>query len=329
MRSKPRAIAGRFSEMGRRWARRRQGLDPPLLTLASERIYILPTPAGLVYAVMLMTMLAGAMNYNNNLGFALTFLLAGVAIVAIYHTHRNLCGLRLHYLGAEPVFAGEPLEVRLSLVNDSREPRDEIFLDWDGRADVPAGVPALDSRAVRMPVATSHRGPMALPALRLATRAPLGLMRAWAWIHLDARPIVYPRPAVQSPPAQTRAARNSAAASGQPGDDDFAGLRDYHRGDSPGRIAWRSYARSGQLLVRDYRGGGDEPVWLDWDALPASDTETRVACLARLVIDAFEAGRTWGLILPGRRIAPATGNEQLHRCLHALAIVGLRHEARA
>ena len=89
-----------IGERTRRWARRRHGQDPPQLILASQRIYILPTPSGLVYAVLLATMLAGSMNYNNNLAFALTFLLAGIGIVAIYHTHRTLSGLRVQYLGA-------------------------------------------------------------------------------------------------------------------------------------------------------------------------------------------------------------------------------------
>ena len=150
---------------------------------------------------MVATMLAGSMNYNNNLAFALTFLLAGIGIVAIYHTHRTLSGLRLQYLGAEPVFAGDPLQVRFSLVNESSQPRDEILLDWDGCGGVPGGVRAMDTQdraTCRWPPA--HAGPMALPGLRLSSRAPLGLMRAWAWVHMEPRPLVYPRPAPEPVP---------------------------------------------------------------------------------------------------------------------------------
>ncbi len=317
-------IRNRLIERSRRWARRRQGPDAPRLTLASERIYILPTASGLVYGAMLATMLAGSMNYNNNLGFALTFLLAGVGIVAIYHTHRTLAGLRLNYLGAEPVFAGDPLDVRFTLANDAAQAREEIFLDWPGSGEVAGGMGPLDSRTVALPLATARRGPLALPPLRLGTRAPLGLTRAWTWVHLEERPIVYPRPVARAVTnRQPEAVRPAAGTSGR-GDDDFAGLRAYQSGDSPRRIAWKSYARSGELLVREYRGGSDdEPLWIDWDALPASDTETRVARLARLVIDAFEAGRTWGLRVPGMQVEPDSGREQMHRCLRCLATVAL------
>lgn len=317
-------IRNRFAERSRRWARRRQGSDPPRLRLASERIYILPTASGLVYAIMLATMLAGSMNYNNNLAFALTFLLASTGIVAIYHTHRVLSGLRLDYLGAEPVFAGDCLQVRFAIVNESTQSREEIFLDWPGADAVAAGVGEAGRRIVEMPLATAKRGPQALPALRLSTRAPLGLTHAWAWVHMDEYPIAYPQPSARASAALSQAAALPATGRPDRGDDDFAGLRKFQSGDSPRRIAWKSYARTGVMLAREFRGGTcEEPLWIDWDAVAAVDTETRIAHLARLVIEAFEAGRSWGLRGPEMHVDPAGGHEQLHRCLRALATVAL------
>jgi uncharacterized protein (DUF58 family) len=317
-------IRKRLAERARRWAHRRQGSDAPRLRLAGERIYILPTAAGLLYGVMLLTMLAGAMNYNNNLAFAMTFLLAAVGMVAIYHTHRRLAGLRLDYLGAEPVFAGDALPVRFALTNDAAVARDEIFLGWAGDNPVAAGVDAAAARVVTVPLPTSRRGPIPLPALRVDTAAPLGLTHAWAWIHLEERPLVYPRPAARAQALVQAVAEAAAAGDRHLGDDDFAGLRAYQPGDSPRRIAWRSYARSGELLAREFRGGAHEnPLWIEWDAVRAADTEARIAALARLVIEAFEAGRSWGLRGPGICIGPAGGREHLHHCLQALATADL------
>lgn len=322
MRAAWRRTRERFARRARDWALRRQGSDPPRLTLASRRIYVLPTQAGLVYGAMLATMLAGAMNYNNNLGFALTFLLAGVGVVTIYHTHRTLAGLHVHYLGAEPVFAGDALDARVTLVNDTTEPREEVFLDWAGGDATPGGTGALDSRTVHLPLPTRRRGLLALPPLRISTRAPLGLARAWAWIHLDGRELVYPRPAAGSPPAPA-AGNASAPGAGERGDEDFAGLRGWQAGDSPRRIAWRATARAGEPVVRDLRRDtAPDLLWIDWDALPPSDVETRVARLARLVVDASAAGRSFGLRLPGAVVEPGRGADQLHRCLRLLATAG-------
>lgn len=294
------------------------------MTLTSRRIYILPTPAGLVYAAMLGVTLIGSMNYNNNLGFFLTFLLASAGIVCIYHAHRTLVGLQLRYVGSEPVFAGDDLQVRFVLANRSGEDRQEITLEWPEGAHDTVTIPAHDSQPVSLSLPTIRRGPVPLPALRLSTRTPLGLTQAWTWIHLDAQPLAYPRPAPRAAAATSREQGRGSTAAKEVGDDDFAGLRPYRQGDPARRLAWKSYARREELLVRDFRSAHDQqPIWIDWAALPRADAETQVARLARLVITAFESDAIWGLKVPGRRIEPGSGRQQLHACLGCLATLAL------
>jgi uncharacterized protein (DUF58 family) len=101
-------------------------------------------------------------------------------------------------------------------------------------------------------------------------------------------------------------------------------LRGYLPGDSPRRIAWKAFARTSELLVRDFRGGADDDVvWIDWDSVSMVDVEARVAHLTRMVLDAFEQGRHWGLRVPGSRVGPEQGIEHLHDCLRCLATAGL------
>ena len=111
------AWIGALGARAERWARKRQGPDPASTHLHAPRIYILPTRAGFIFAFIVFTMLLGAMNYNNNMGFALTFLLAGIGVVSIHHCHRNLADLYLHFLGGHPVFAGEPMVLRFVVEN--------------------------------------------------------------------------------------------------------------------------------------------------------------------------------------------------------------------
>jgi uncharacterized protein (DUF58 family) len=303
-------------------------MDPPEVMLRSERIYIVPTPAGVLFGLMLVTMLAGAMNYNNNLGFALTFLLAGLGVAAIYHGHRALAGMRLRYLGAEPVFAGDPLEVRFALDNDAAQLRPDVVLQWTGGGAVAADIAPRASVTLALHLPTSRRGPVPLPALQVSTRAPLGLTRTWCWLHLEEQPLVYPRPAAQAI-ALPHAEAGARPGRGPQGTEDFEGLRAWRPGDPPRRIAWRPYASRDVLLVREFRGGQEEkPRWIEWDHQPASDDETRVARLTRLVLDAFAGQAPWGLAVPGVRIAPARGTGHLHQCLRCLATVGLPGQAR-
>ena len=49
---------------------------------------------------MVFAMLLGSLNYGASLAFALTFLLAGLALVVMHHCHNNLLGTQLRFLGA-------------------------------------------------------------------------------------------------------------------------------------------------------------------------------------------------------------------------------------
>jgi len=112
----------------RTWIRRRQGPDLDPVEFTRNRIYILPTRLGMAYGTMLFAMVLGGMNYNNNLGLGLTFLLVGLGFVAMHHCHGTLRGMKLRLLGTDPAFAGQPVGFRLLLENDSVAPRPRIEL---------------------------------------------------------------------------------------------------------------------------------------------------------------------------------------------------------
>jgi hypothetical protein len=88
----PAFLTNAIGERVQRWARERQGGDSQVTRLQPKRIYILPTGVGFVFAIMTFAMLLGSMNYNNNLSFVLTFLLAGLGLVSMHQCQRNLVG---------------------------------------------------------------------------------------------------------------------------------------------------------------------------------------------------------------------------------------------
>ena len=315
------ALGSRLGQRARAWAGRRQGIDPPRTSLHTRRIYILPTRAGIIFGLILFTMLLGAMNYNNNLGFALTFLLAGVGIVSMHHCHHNLAGLELRALGAGPVFAGEPLQFRFQLENASNQPRWQLRLGWDGQLPLVTELEAGGREHLQLPLATSRRGRLAAPRLQVSTLYPLGLLKAWAWVNMDLQAIVYPKPAHEASGADRGETGQQAEGKDPNGEDDFYGLRVWRPGDPPRRIAWKVLARSGQRLISEYRSGSPSPLWIDWDSETCADPELRIARLTRRVLDADAQGRAYGMHLPGEEIAPQAGAAQLSRCLERLALL--------
>ena len=312
----------------RRWIRRRQGPDTGTVVLHRGRIYILPTRLGVVFAAMLFAMLLGSLNYANNLGLALTFLLAALGLVAMHACHRNLAGLVVTGAGTEPPFAGQDAVFRFGLANRSRVPRIDIELAApDGRVEV-GSVPGDGDARLAIPVPTRRRGRIRLRRCELATRYPLGLFRAWAVLHPEADCHVYPRPAA-APPLPPSTTGPSGLNDGRRGEEDFAGLKDYHPGDAPRRIAWKAHARGGELLVKEFAGAAAPAVMFDLDATPGGDLEWRLSVLARWILDAHGRGEAFGLRLPGIEVTVEPGDAQRRRCLAALADFGAPEPDRA
>ncbi len=295
------------------------------LRLAQRNVYVLPSRAGLLYAVILLAMLIASINYALSLGFMLTFLLGAVALVGMLHTFRNMATLVLRPGRAEPVFAGQPAEFSVLLINPGRLERFAIHLHAAGMvgpetADVAPG----SEQIVRIAVPAKRRGLMPVPRLKLWTEFPLGLWRVWAYWHPAIEVLVYPSP---ESPAVPLPDDSAVAGEGQgmgKGEEDVACVRPYQAGDSPRRIAWRAMARSASddLLTKQFEGGERGELRLDWTQLPAAlDVESKISRLTRWVLDAEASGTRWALELPGRRIELDAGAAHRQRCLEALALL--------
>ncbi len=311
----------------RRWARRRQGADRAPVRLDSRRVYILPTSFGAIYAAIVFAMLLGSMNYNNSLGFALTFVLTGLGLVAMYHCHRNLAGLIVSGVHAGEAFAGETLKLQVGLENPSALRRYELRVACVVARDRDEDTPTLIHRigpAARalatIEVATRRRGVLRPERLTLSTRFPFGLFRAWSWVYLPVEAVVYPQPAGEQAPPPDTSSSLGAIESRQRGVEDFRGFRSYVPGDSMRHIAWKALARGAPLMVKEYAGAAQAPVVLDFDAITQPGTEARLSQLCRWVVDADRSARVFGLRLPGRYIMAHSGAAHRRRCLEALAL---------
>ena len=310
----------RVSARAERWARKRQGTDKPVTELASSRIYILPTGVGFVFALMTFAMLMGSMNYNNNLSFVLTFLLAGLGFVSMHHCQRNLVGLEVSFAGVEPAFAGQLADFRIAVTNHSKSRRQHIQLYVDDVVSDIDDIGPGESRVFHLEIPTRQRGYVRLDRFGLRTLFPFELFRAWAWLHMDLRGLVYPQlaeHAPQPPPSETARGHRQHDARGE---EDFAGLRKFHEGDSPRHVAWKAYARSGDLLSKQFSGADTSSQWLDFAQVANRDVEGRLSVLARWIMDADRLQRDYGLRVPGREFAPAHGDAHRHRCLKTLAL---------
>ena len=288
--------------------------------LDRRRIYVLPTRFGMFVTTLLVAMLLGALNYNNNPALLLALLLATVAIASTISAHLQLSGLQIDAVSAEPVHAGQPMRLRISLSRPDARARRGLELALD-EAVAFSHLLDTDQVEVDLMLPTVRRGWFDLTRIRISSTQPLGLVRAWSWVWPDAPLLVYAAPEIQAPalpesggdPLHTR-----VHASG----DELHQLRPYRAGDPPRSIAWKHSARRDTLLVREYEKPVGVDVLLDWRQLSALPVEARIARLARWVDLAERDGRRYTLQLPGQPVlGPGNGSAHHHLCQRALALM--------
>jgi hypothetical protein len=148
----------------------------------------------------LVVMLVAAINYQLNLGYALTFLLAGAGLVSMHLTHGNLRGLTLHLKPVASVFAGEPARLEVVLTNPARA-RHGLGLRPDAAAEATAwcDVDAGGQQTTQLTLVPPVRGWHDVPTLVVQTRFPFGLFRAWSVWRPAGRVLAWPRPESPAP----------------------------------------------------------------------------------------------------------------------------------
>jgi uncharacterized protein (DUF58 family) len=300
----------------------RPRIESGTVTLNQRRIFIVPTRQGFGFVVVLLLMLLGDINYSLSLGYVLTFLLGSVGLMTMLYTFRNMAQLEIRAGRVEAVFAGDSAQFVFHFHNNGELPRYRLHLHDDHAHAVIFDLPERHSTEIKLSIPAVHRGLLDTGRLTLHTEFPLGLFHAWSYLQFDTRCLVYPQPSAPLPlPAGM--AEDGAGMATASGDEDFAGLRGYVAGDAMQRIAWKAAAREQGLQVKQFSASQGSRLWLDWNLVPAADTERRLGILARWVLDAEAQGLLYGLRLPGLELPPRHGGAHREECLRALALFGL------
>ncbi len=310
---------------------RSRGPEPAPIFLNQRRVFILPTRNGLWFSGLLVMLLIASIQYTLSLGFILTFLLAGVGMLGMLHTFRNLAHVYVSPGRVDPVFAESDALFTVAIDNRSNYDRFSIALEPGTQRRGPSeprpvycDVAALASGDAMVSIRAPRRGWLYPGRITLSTRFPLGLFRAWSYIELDRPCLVYPKPAYGPLPAEAMQSDHGERATAAAGSDDFSGLRAHQLSDSPRHIAWKAVARGAALVTKQFAGRTDAKLWLDWDLLAAEpNIEVRISRLTGWVLTAEAESLSYGLHLPGVAIAPGHGDVHCSVCLKVLALYAL------
>lgn len=298
----------------------------PKLLLGQKRIYLLPTRLGWLLLAVAGAVWLGALNYHVSLAYVLAFWIVALLLVSVLLAFRQLSGLRLAQLPATSAFVGDSLSFTFSV----QAPAGEARMLWLRlKAEPPLAPHQLplsaggETVAVSLAWLASRRGRIAMPPLEIASVAPFGLIRAFAWVRFTQYALAYPKPEPDPfTPSQAQPSAHGATVNLRLGEDEFSHLAEYRPGDSWQRVAWRASARRGVLVTKRFAGAEHAgEIRLDWaDYPPQYAVEARLARLAWRVIETERAGQPYRLCLPNQEIGRHP--RQQEEALAALALYG-------
>jgi len=262
-----------------------------------------------------------AINYQNSLAYALTFLLASVGLLSILHTWRNLAGLQLIGLPAEACFAGENARFPIRL-QATRRTYQAIGLGWSRQKMLVTDVAKHSEQQVELSLAVKRRGKYSAGRIRVETRFPLGIWVAWSQVDLAQSVLVYPKP-IEAPLELAGVAAGEDEVEGLAtagrGVDDYQGLEAWQQGDSLRRVNWKVWSKGQGLWVKQFAELKSAQTQLDFSSL-GGDVEFRLSVLCAQVLKLTQQETPFSLKLLEQTIGPGTGAAHQAECLTALAL---------
>ena len=301
-----------------------------------ENFRLRPTGLWLLFGPILGCMWLAAVNYSNNLVYAILYLVGSLSFVSIFHTWRNLSSLQVEHVRINPTFAGKTIQIEIHLRNTSAHPiYGLVFARLDEetsltRRPIPLSQPgangqrvnARDSCVAEMVFPSNRRGMYRFEKLQVKTSYPLGLFWISFRVPVDMEYFIYPTPKGSDVwPGLRPGGDNGRPLSQQPGDD-FSGVRAYLPGESLRHVDWKAYARGRPLSVKQFTGGEGRELWFDAADVAFLPLEERLSQLALWIVNAEKEEIPYALKL-GRTTLPAgLGSVHSRRALEMLAVAG-------
>ncbi len=311
-----------FKKYFHRWATKRSPRSTQVI-LRHKTIYILPGKQGLAFLLVVLLIWLLGTNYQNNLILAFSFFLISVMLVSTIHAFKNMLGVTFVPAPTQYAAVGGVAPFDICISSQYHNNHHALLLVVDDSAPVQTNLEAGQSIQVNVGLIAQHRGWLKLPRITVKSYFPFGFIRAWAYVELEQRALIYPCPiACEKPPLGAGQGDEGNYYSRQRGDE-FQGFQTYQLGAPLSQVAWKQYARGAGMHLKDYRAQQSQQYWLDWQYINASDIELGLSHMSYWVNHFAESNIEFGLMLPNIVINMGTGDTHRLQALTALALFGL------
>lgn len=293
-------------------------------TLRMRHVRLQPTRLGWGVTVACLLLWIMAVNYQINVAYVLVFWLFGILLFGWLLSIRQLLGLSVQVMPADTYFAGEPvvLQVQIPAGNQQRwlwlhwrTSQPETESDWQFLAAKPH-----TAATCHWTLPPQPRGLLQLPGFGCMSAAPFGLLIIKSRWHYNGDIVIYPSPIAHELPATASDDSAQPLHAGRNGEN-LAYLQPHQNSTSLRQVAWKQYAKTGQLLDKqfDTRQRQVTSRVISYRDYPPNTGKERLAgLLCYRVLQAEQQQQPFVLELPHLCIEPGVG--QTARCLTALGL---------
>ena len=275
------------------------------MRITQRNLWLVPTRSGLWMLVFWVFLLAGAVNYQSNLGFIMVFLVAAIGLVSIFISFRNLTGRSFSLAPQQWLFAGQPGEIDIQVRSSGT-----VYQLGLSHKHAQISLAEFNQEQVSLPWTPPVRGRVNAPDMEIGSLFPMGWLHGRTRWRPDDQICVFPTP---KPGPKPQIQSGAEWAEGSQGE---SNLRTYQPGDPLNRVHWKKTQPSQPW-----------PVWsesaqalhdhLDWRSYPQASWEDSLSYLTDQVLNQ-EA--SFSLHLPGQTLGPDRGPAFVRQCLQALAL---------
>lgn len=301
------------------WVKKRNDPGNPQ-TLNSRNIYILPSGFGWAYGLVVIILFLGAINYQINTVFLLTFLLMTIGLVSAWEAHANFKNLSFRFIAIEDTQQGMPAKLALFIQANNKN---RFALEFQIASQTKIRLENISAEGLHfiMPIETTTRGCFRLPPIVISSVFPFGIFKVWSYLYFDEKYYVYPQaidPGFWPEPCFDQNVQKKQAM----GDEEFYDLKLVENPwVEPKLIAWRIAAKGHGWYLKTMASNNTDYWLFNLKESPAQTLEAKLQHLSYWLQTAELTSLTYGLQLTASTpIRFAHGKAHLQQCLRQLAI---------
>ncbi|MDV2468061.1 DUF58 domain-containing protein [Acinetobacter chinensis] len=279
--------------------------------LKQNDIFVFIWQQGFLYLVLILITFIAGVNYANNLILGFCFLISAVLCVSFYLTFKQLHELQIELKAMDVGQVGQPVIMTLYFKQPRLQPR---YL-WIQAGEQLEKIKISElSEHIELHFHAADRGLFQYPDIRLYSLYPLGLVRAWTYLFIQAETWVAPKPLSHS--TENKKHRQSF----QPDMDEFRELRAFQDGDSLQAVSWKQAARGQGLYIKVFEQYEDQrKIEIHYSQMPAFSHEEKLSMMMGIVEQCEQEQHAYAMYLPKAELASGVGLNQLNQAKLLLA----------